>query len=91
MKFSIRDLLLVTVIVALGLGWLADHWRQIAKRNEAEESALTERIVGERYKSILEDEGYRFIFEDGHSCIRASRPLLPPLQHPPQTSLRNKK
>lgn len=27
MKFSIRDLLLVTVIVALLLGWGLDHWR----------------------------------------------------------------
>ncbi|MFN0021739.1 MAG: hypothetical protein ACKVP0_26120 [Pirellulaceae bacterium] len=25
MKFSIRDLLLVTVIVALAVGWIADH------------------------------------------------------------------
>jgi len=28
MKFSIRDLLLVTVIVALAVGWGLDHWRQ---------------------------------------------------------------
>ena len=27
MKFSIRDLFLLTVIVALVLGWWADHWR----------------------------------------------------------------
>ena len=30
MKFSIRDLLLVTVIVALGVAWWADHRRQLA-------------------------------------------------------------
>jgi hypothetical protein len=39
MKFSVRDLLLVTVIVALALGWAIDHsqainreahWRQMA-------------------------------------------------------------
>ena len=28
MKFSIRDLLLVTVIVALAVGWWVDHRRQ---------------------------------------------------------------
>ena len=28
MKFSIRDLLLVTVIVALAVGWWIDHRRQ---------------------------------------------------------------
>ena len=27
MKFSIRDLLLLTVIVAASLGWLVGHWR----------------------------------------------------------------
>ena len=28
MRFSLRDLLLVTVIVALALGWWVDHVRQ---------------------------------------------------------------
>lgn len=27
MKFSIRDLLLVTMIVALAVGWGVDHWQ----------------------------------------------------------------
>jgi len=31
MKFSIRDLFLVTVIVALVLGWWVDHRRQAAE------------------------------------------------------------
>ncbi len=31
MKFSIRDLLLVTVIVALAVGWWLDHRRQAAE------------------------------------------------------------
>jgi len=26
MKFSIRDLFLVTVIVAMSVGWIEDHW-----------------------------------------------------------------
>ena len=29
MKFSIRDLLLVTVIVGLAVGWWVDHLRQV--------------------------------------------------------------
>ena len=33
MKFSIRDLLLVTVIVALGFGWSADRQRLILQYN----------------------------------------------------------
>jgi hypothetical protein len=37
MKFSIRDLLLVTVIVALAVGWWVDR-RQLAKENDRLES-----------------------------------------------------
>jgi hypothetical protein len=34
MKFSIRDLFLVTVIVALVLGWGLDHWRQEVRHHD---------------------------------------------------------
>ena len=27
MRFTVRELLLVTVIVGLGIGWWMDHWR----------------------------------------------------------------
>jgi hypothetical protein len=36
MKFSIRDLLLVTVIVALALGWWIDRSRLAIRANESE-------------------------------------------------------
>ncbi len=29
MKFTIRDLLLVTVIVTLAMGWAVDHWQPV--------------------------------------------------------------
>jgi hypothetical protein len=37
MKFSIRDLLFVTVIVALAVGWGADRWRQAANYRKLED------------------------------------------------------
>ena len=30
-RFSIRDILWLTTLVAMGAGWLADHWRQEIK------------------------------------------------------------
>jgi hypothetical protein len=39
MKFSIRDLFLVTVIVALVLGWIVDHRRISLSLSQAEEEA----------------------------------------------------
>jgi len=39
MKFTIRDLFLVTMIVALVLGWLVDHRRAAAAKHEVEKDA----------------------------------------------------
>jgi hypothetical protein len=39
MKFSIRDLLLVTVIVALAVGWWIDRGKLIAERKEFDDWA----------------------------------------------------
>jgi hypothetical protein len=36
MKFTIRDLFLVTLIVALVLGWSVDHWRQASAAKQVE-------------------------------------------------------
>ena len=38
MKFSIRDLLLVTVIAALAVGWWIDHRQRVAEARRLEEN-----------------------------------------------------
>ena len=35
MKFSIRDLLLMTAIVALAVGWAVDHWKHAGAAEDA--------------------------------------------------------
>jgi hypothetical protein len=39
MKFTIRDLFLMTVVVALALGWWVDHQRTATDRDEARKDA----------------------------------------------------
>jgi hypothetical protein len=45
MKFSIRDLLWLTVVVALVLGWVVDHWQ---------------RPTTSRIKAMLRRSGYAY-------------------------------
>lgn len=68
MKFSIRDLLLVTVIVALGLGWFC-HWRVLSRRYD-QRGEYTERLkerLGETLfqktyiLNLLERDGRRYV------------------------------
>ena len=50
MKFSIRDLLFLTVIVALALGWWVDHGRQSRDRLAVE--LLLSRAEAERAEAV---------------------------------------
>jgi hypothetical protein len=64
MKFSIRDLLLVTVIVALALGWRADHCRQIAAVSAISESQREADEKLSRLLRALESRGEEVTFGD---------------------------
>ena len=50
MKFSIRDLFLVTVCVALSLGWLVDSWQRTVR----EEALKKASEMAEKKFSVLE-------------------------------------
>jgi len=38
MKFTIREMMLVTLVVAVMLGWLVDHWRAAARDAQWEQA-----------------------------------------------------
>jgi len=67
MKFTIRDLLLVTVIVALVLGWWIDHRRQAELREKAEVGFQT-------LCSYLTEEGYKLGWDTEKDMLAVSRP-----------------
>lgn len=62
MKFTIRDLFLLTVIVALVLGWVLDHYRsaRMAERARYSEqrSAVLERVLRENGWDVTDSNGY---------------------------------
>lgn len=54
MKFSIRELFLVTVIVALALGWWVDRDAMRRRLRAAEQSSLTHRKIADGYRDALD-------------------------------------
>jgi hypothetical protein len=59
MKFSIRDLLLVTIIAALATGWTLDHFRPgIQYRRQAVRSAAMQHAL-DAEGFIVEQDGWR--------------------------------
>lgn len=94
MKFSIRDLFLVTVIVALALGWWVDRSR-LSQENDRRQRAESQWHTS---ATSLADElkAYGLKVEIGSNAngLRGQYNgllLCPLLQHQPQSCLRNKK
>ena len=68
MKFTIRDLFLVTLIVALVLGWWIDHRGQAERREKAEAGLQT-------LCDYVTDEGYKLGWDTEKNMLTVSRPL----------------
>jgi hypothetical protein len=71
MKFSIRDLLLVTVIVALSLGWWIDHRRQSTTEAAMRESQRKAEEQLSQLLRALESRGESVEFSDLFVTIRS--------------------
>jgi hypothetical protein len=63
MKFSIRDLFLVTVIVATGVGWRVERQRLLD--DNARQKALAEQYGKEVQKAKLETENLKSVLFSG--------------------------
>ena len=61
MKFSIRDLLLMTVIVALAIGWWVDRFKLAAARQEFENDARSMSRYFDTNRSPYADDAERMI------------------------------
>ena len=80
MKFSIRDMFLVTVIAAILAAWLADHRLQRGMREEVEkvrdQAEKNRRIADDRFtqaKSYLQSKGH-IVAEHGEGQVAFGDP-----------------
>jgi hypothetical protein len=53
-RFSIRDLLWATLVVAMGLSWWASYWAMDARLYRASEQAWRQRVALEQAKLLLD-------------------------------------
>src|SRR5688572_25500233 len=76
MKFSIRDLLLVTVIVGLALGWWANRrqWQSECESRQSERDKY--RSFAGTLERILKLEGYTVEWGDWYE-VRVTKPEMP--------------
>ena len=96
MKFSIRDLLLVTVIVALTVGWWVEHRQNIVLKQENEALQMGNDFISGNFDKIMHEldmkrlqlgEPIAQVIEgDPSDEIRTRQLGSPPqtLPHPPQ-------
>ena len=70
MKFSIRDLFLVTMIVALAVGWGVDRWRQASLLKAQEQDAMGFDLL----KSYMTSQGYQVEWEPDLLMLSVYRP-----------------
>ena len=60
-RFSIRELMLLTLVVALFVGWAIDHWRTMDSHLKA---MIKSEIKSEAMETKLKIEGYEVV-QDG--------------------------
>jgi len=58
LRFTIRDLLWLTLVVALAVGWSIDHWRKPSGRYRLVETGSRLRIFDDKTNTIwIKDDG----------------------------------
>jgi hypothetical protein len=80
-RFSIRELMLVTLVLALGVAWFADHATLRVALNEATgKSERQDTEIGEIRKQLKGHglEMMQVVYADGHPGVLIARPVGQP-------------
>ena len=74
MKFTIRDLFLVTVIVALVLGWCVDHWRMVGEENTLVKNLDRHKNAMDFLLAVRKGPDYSGLSDATNRCFVAATP-----------------
>ena len=69
MKFTIRDIMLLTVIVALTLGWFLDHYRQVMNANSVLELQRDANDSFQMLRNYMANEGYEVNYDSENKML----------------------
>jgi hypothetical protein len=75
MKFSMRDLFLLTLVVALAFGWLVDHWQYDSKFKEGEAwrhraAVLEDYLVSDEKMQVVWRDVDVLVFRPNNGMVR---------------------
>ena len=73
-RFSVRDLLWLTLVVAVGLGWFIREWQLTAELNQVRNQARKWRGVAGALESVLKGEGWELVWYPELSGVHAYLP-----------------
>ena len=76
LRFPIRDLLWLTVVVALAVGWLMHYWRSDLKAVMLESYVIDLEFLNGKYEAALRREGFR-VHDGADGPFLVRHPKLP--------------
>jgi len=68
-RFTIRELVLVTAVVALAIGWAADHWRTARDRNAWRTRSYYWVVAANTAKDRLVESGHTVNFREDIGAV----------------------
>jgi hypothetical protein len=73
-KFTIRELLLLTLVAAMGVGWWVDRSRLASRERALISSQKLSEGLFESLRQVVEHDGYKVVWNDNDQSMTILRP-----------------